>query len=113
MVMTDVRVRAERLPGIGWRHTLPADVRRQVMVVVEPRLDEPLTTVRLSAEHAAVLLAPQRVTGRFRFDACLLGVICDATPQLVETDEQRGVQGGDKLVVAARRSQLEHLRNAV
>ena len=165
--MTDVRVQAERLPGIGWRYTLPADVGRQVVVVaedsgavhlvlVDPRLDEPLTTVRLASEHAAVLaalltgarftleapedtrtttgsdpgevvvetvriadgspavgLAPQQVTGRFGSEARLLGVICDATPQLVETDERRGVQVGDKLVVAARRSQLEHLRNAV
>jgi hypothetical protein len=42
----------------------------------------------------------------------VLGVICDATPQLVETDERRGVQAGDKLVVAARRGRLEHLGGA-
>ncbi|SFE80701.1 hypothetical protein [Blastococcus tunisiensis] len=165
--MPDVRVQAERLPGIGWRYTLPADVGRQVVVVaedsgsahlvlVDPRLDEPLTTVRLSAEHAAVLaalltgaqftlevvqdartaahadprevvvetvripdgspavgLAPQQVTGRLGSDACLLGVICDATPELIETDERRRVQVGDKLVLAARRSELEQLRNTV
>ena len=66
--MTDLQVRAQRLPGIGWRYTIPADRGRHVMVVVEdrgprylvlldPRLDEALTTVRLPAERASVLAA--------------------------------------------------------
>ena len=66
--MTDLHVRAQRLPGIGWRYTIPADRGRHVMVVVEdrgprylvlldPRLDEALTTVRLPAERAFVLAA--------------------------------------------------------
>ncbi len=66
--MEELAVQAERLPGIGWRYTLPADDGRQLLVVVEdrgprhlvfvdPRLDEPLTTVRLRAEHAPVLAA--------------------------------------------------------
>jgi K+/H+ antiporter YhaU regulatory subunit KhtT len=163
--MPDVHVLAERLPGVGWRYTVPADQSRQVMVMVEdrgpvhliltdPRLDEPLTTVRLSAAHASVLAAlmtgarftletPEaaRVTtapdptevvvetltvpsgspalGRAPVDvvqpagAVLLGVICDATPQLVETDVRRGVRVGDKLVVASRRGRLSRLRGAV
>jgi K+/H+ antiporter YhaU regulatory subunit KhtT len=153
--MPDVHVLAERLAGVGGRYTVPADQGRQVMVVVEdrgpahlvltdPRLDEPLTTVRLPASHASVLAAlmtgarftletpdavrattatdPAEVVvgtvtvsrgspalGRAPVDvvrptgAVLLGVICDATPQLVETDVRRGVQVGDKLVVATRR----------
>lgn len=164
--MPDVRVHAERLQGIGWRYSLPADQGRQVVVVLEdrgpthlvlvdPRLDEPLTTVRLPAEHASVLaalltgarftletaeavptttqdeaevvvetvtiasgspalgLAPDDIVRRLGPDAALLGVICDATPQLVENDEGRSVQAGDKLVVAARRSRLDRLRDAV
>jgi K+/H+ antiporter YhaU regulatory subunit KhtT len=66
--MTDPPVQAQRLPGIGWRFTIPADRGRHVMVVVEdrgprylmlldPRLDEALTTVRLPAERAFVLAA--------------------------------------------------------
>ena len=66
--MTDLQVRAQRLSGIGWRYTIPADRGRQVVVVVEdhgprylalldPRLDEALTTVRLPAERASVLAA--------------------------------------------------------
>ncbi|GAA4732943.1 hypothetical protein GCM10023328_10310 [Modestobacter marinus] len=164
--MTDVRVHAERLPGIGWRYSLPADRGRRVVVVVEdrgpthlvlvdPRLDEPLTTVRLPAEHTSVLaalltgarftletseaaptttpdqaevvvetvaiaggspalgLAPDDIVRRLGPDAALLGVICDATPQLVENDDGRSVRAGDKLVVAARRSRLHQLRDAV
>ena len=66
--MTDLHVQAQRLPGVGWRYTVPADRGRHVVVVVEdrgprhlvlldPRLDEALTTVRLPAGHASVLAA--------------------------------------------------------
>jgi hypothetical protein len=66
--MTDLRVQAQRLAGVGWRYTVPADGGRHVTVVVEdrgprhlvlvdPRLDEALTTVRLPAERASVLAA--------------------------------------------------------
>jgi hypothetical protein len=126
----------------GHTHLVPAD----------PRLDEPLTTVRLPAEDASVLAAlltgarftleipeaapattpdadevvvetvtiasgspslglpPDDVIRLMGSEAVLLGVICDATPQLVETDERRRVQVGDKLVLAARRGRLERLR---
>jgi K+/H+ antiporter YhaU regulatory subunit KhtT len=66
--MSDPEVQAQRLPGIGWRYTVPADLGRDVVVVaedrgarhlvlVDPRLDEALTTVRLPAQHASVLAA--------------------------------------------------------
>ena len=66
--MTDVHVQARRLPSVGWRYAIPADRGRSVVVVVEdrgprhlalldPRLDEALTTVRLPAERASVLAA--------------------------------------------------------
>ena len=72
--MADVAVQAQRLPGVGWRYSLPADQGRQLMIVVEDRglrhlvvldasLDEPLTTVRLSdtlANVAAALLTGAR-----------------------------------------------------
>lgn len=45
--------------------------------------------------------------------AVLLGVSCDATPQLVGTDVGRGVRAGDKLVVVTRRGRLSRLRGAV
>lgn len=65
--MTDLHVQARRLPGVGWRYTVPAD-GGQVVVVVEdrgprhlalldPRLDGALTTVRLPAERASALAA--------------------------------------------------------
>jgi K+/H+ antiporter YhaU regulatory subunit KhtT len=164
--MEDVRVQVERLPVIGWRYTMPADLGRKVVVVaqdsgpthlvlVDARREEPLTTIRLQADQAAVLaallirarftleeaqyppqaapgpeevvvetvrigsgspvlgLAPDDVVGRLGSDAALLGVISDATPELVEADRDRGVQVGDKLVVAARRGRLDQLRNAV
>jgi hypothetical protein len=33
VVMSDVVVRAQRLPGIGWRYSLPTDPEIQLMVV--------------------------------------------------------------------------------
>ena len=163
--MTEVPVQAERLPGIGWRYTVPADAGRQVVVVaedrgathlvlVDPELDEPLTTVRLASAQAAVLaalvirarftvettspaapgadagevvvetvpvaagspvagLAPGDLSKRLGSDATLLGVICDATPEIVETDGSRSVRVGDRLVVATRRSKLDALLGAV
>lgn len=165
----DVQVQAERLPGVGWRYTVPADAGRQVLVVaedrgathlvlVDPDLDEPLTTVRLAPQHAAVLaalmirarftieaagpaatpqasgadagevvvetvtvgatspvigLARRDLPQRLGPDATLLGVICDATPEIVETDGGRPFQVGDRLVVAARRGRLVAMRGAV
>jgi K+/H+ antiporter YhaU regulatory subunit KhtT len=66
--MADVQVQAKRLPGIGWRYTVAAGQGRCLvviaedggprhLVIVDPRLDEALTTVRLPGEHAAVLAA--------------------------------------------------------
>ncbi len=92
--MTDLQVRAQRLPGIGWRYSIPADRGRHVMVVVEdrgprylvlldPRLDEALTTVRLPAEHASVLAA----------------LLTGARFALVPADEPAGPDATDPLEV--------------
>jgi K+/H+ antiporter YhaU regulatory subunit KhtT len=66
--MGDVMVQAQRLPGIGWRYSVPTDPDRQLMIVVEdrgprhlvivdPSLDDTLTTVRLSETDAGVVAA--------------------------------------------------------
>jgi hypothetical protein len=75
-VSADVRVKAQRLPGVGWRYSMPADQSRQVMIVLEdggsrhlvlvdPSLEEPLATVRMSDTDAGVVAA--LLTGA-RFD---------------------------------------------
>jgi hypothetical protein len=77
--MSDVVVQTQRLPGIGWRYSLPPDPEVQLMIVVEdrgprhlvivdPSLDASLTTVRLSEADAGVVAA--LLTGaRFRLEA--------------------------------------------
>jgi K+/H+ antiporter YhaU regulatory subunit KhtT len=66
--MGDVMVQAQRLPGLGWRYSVPAPPGRQLMIVVEDRgprhlvivdrsLDAALTTVRLSETDAGVVAA--------------------------------------------------------
>ncbi|MDQ3763620.1 MAG: hypothetical protein M3460_18930 [Actinomycetota bacterium] len=66
--MADVRVQVQRLPGVGWRYTVPADQGRQLIIVVEdagprhlvlvdPWLDNPLATVRLSDTLSSVVAA--------------------------------------------------------
>jgi K+/H+ antiporter YhaU regulatory subunit KhtT len=68
MVMTNITVRAQRLPAVGWRYSMPADQGRKLMIIVEdrgsrhlmlvdPSLDEPHTTVRLSDTDADVVAA--------------------------------------------------------
>lgn len=64
--MANVHVQAQRLPGIGWRYTVPANHGRQLLIVVEgtgdrhlvlvdPSLDNPLATVRLNATSSSVV----------------------------------------------------------
>jgi K+/H+ antiporter YhaU regulatory subunit KhtT len=66
--MSDVTVQAHRLPGVGWQYTVPAEEHRQVVIVVEdrgprhvvlvdPRQDSALITVRLGSACAAVVAA--------------------------------------------------------
>lgn len=63
--MANVHVRAQRLPGVGWQYTVPADRGKQLMIVVEgsgdrhlvlvdPSLDDPLETVRLTSTSSSV-----------------------------------------------------------
>ena len=73
-----VRVEAERLPGIGWRYSVPLDADRAVTIAVEdggarhlaivdPAGDDALSTVRLSESDASVVAA--LLTGaRFHLD---------------------------------------------
>ena len=67
-MMTSVKVQAERLPGVGWQYSVPIDPGKQLMIIVEdrgprhlmltdPSLDAPLTTVRLSDTDANVVAA--------------------------------------------------------
>jgi len=67
-MMTSVKVQAERLPGVGWQYSVPIDPGKQLMIIVEdrgprhlmltdPLLDAPLTTVRLSDTDANVVAA--------------------------------------------------------
>lgn len=165
--MSELTVAAQRLPGIGWRYTVPAAQDRLLVIVVEdrgprhlvivdPAQDQPLTAVRLSGADATAVAA--LLTGaRFRFAptadlpepapggdgevvvetvsvgsdsplvgvpqadaaarigarASLLAVIDDGTSQLVELDPGRGIQPGDRLVVAVRRARLPELRAAL
>jgi K+/H+ antiporter YhaU regulatory subunit KhtT len=66
--MGDVMVQAQRLPGIGWRYSVPTALNRQLMIVVEdrgprhlvivdPSLDASLMTIRLSETDAGVVAA--------------------------------------------------------
>jgi K+/H+ antiporter YhaU regulatory subunit KhtT len=66
--MGDVMIESMRLPGIGWRYSVPLDPTRQLLIVVEdrgprhlvivdPSLDDPLTTLRLSETDAGVVAA--------------------------------------------------------
>lgn len=107
------------------RRELPADQGRQLVeencdpvhpVLGDSRLEERPTGVRLPAEHAAAPatgLCPDDVVARMGGEAAVLGVISDAPPQLVETDESRGVQAGDEIVVATRRRRPDRLHGAI
>jgi K+/H+ antiporter YhaU regulatory subunit KhtT len=100
-------VLAALLTGARFRLESPDDVARPATrgpteVVVE--------TVRVTEGSKAIGLPPADLVARLGGDTALLGVISDATPQLVETDERRGVEVGDRLVVAARRGRLDELR---
>lgn len=66
--MSDVRVQAERLRGIGWRYVVPTDPDRNLMIVVEDRgprhlvitdasLDDSITALRLSETDAGIVAA--------------------------------------------------------
>jgi K+/H+ antiporter YhaU regulatory subunit KhtT len=66
--VADVIVQVQRLPGVGWRYTVPADQGRQLVIVVEdagarhlvlvdPGLDNPFATVRLPNTWSSVVAA--------------------------------------------------------
>jgi K+/H+ antiporter YhaU regulatory subunit KhtT len=86
-MMTDVTVQAQRLPGLAWRYSLPADQGRKLLIVVEDRgprhlalvdssRDDSLVTVRLSDEDAsgvAALLTGARFVVEYPENAGLHG----------------------------------------
>jgi K+/H+ antiporter YhaU regulatory subunit KhtT len=86
--MAGVNVQAQRLPGIGWRYSLPADQDRELAIVVEnsgprhlalidPSTDESLTTMQLSEAEAsavAALLTGARLDIQYQDNEVLDGV---------------------------------------
>jgi hypothetical protein len=81
---------------------------------VEPHPDK--TTVAPDTVNESVLvnessairgLPPSVLIQRLEDRAELLGVVCDATPQILEDDPHRPVEAGDRVVVAFRRAQRE------
>ena len=162
--MGDVMVQAQRLPGIGWRYSVPIASDRQLMIVVEdrgprhlvivdPSLDASLTSVRLSETDAGVVAAllagvrfhlevpedqrghapeeaviwvltverdspavnrrPVEALRALGLDITLLDMISERVLEPDETDTDRPVEVGDKLVVAGRRSQLESVGTVI
>lgn len=157
----DVRVREQRLPGIGHRYDIQLDDGRRLFVVVQrdgrravgivdPGTDEPDTAASLSEDQAvaaaAILtgarfsidtseddripgdeVAVETITlgerspavGRVARDVAhsagpdvtVLAVIRDETPDLglVEDALTEPIRPGDRIVVAARREQVDTL----
>ena len=70
LVSADVTVKAQRLPEVGWRYSVPADQAGRMfvledggsrhLVLVDPALAEPLTTVHLSDTDAGVVAGATR-----------------------------------------------------
>ncbi len=155
----DVRVREQRLPGIGHRYDIQLDDGRQLFVVVQgdgrravgivnPGVDQPDMAASLSQDQAvaaaAILtgarfsidtseddripgdeVAVETITlgdrspavGRVARDVAhsagpdvtVLAVIRDETPDLVEDAPTEPIRPGDRIVVAARREQVDTL----
>ncbi|HVL07361.1 MAG TPA: TrkA C-terminal domain-containing protein [Acidimicrobiales bacterium] len=155
----DVRVREQRLPGIGHRYDIELDDGRRLFVVVqgdgrravgiaEPGSDRPEVTVSLSQDQAvaaAAILTGARFSidtseddripgdevavetiilgeaspavGRVARevadsagpDVAILAVIRDETPDVIEDALTEPIRPGDRIVVAARREQVDTL----
>ena len=155
----DVRVREQRLPGIGHRYDIELDDGRQLFVVVQadgrravgivdPRADQPDVTASLSQDQAvaaaAILTGARfsidtsdddgiavdevavetitlgegspavgRVAGEVAHsagpDVAILAVIRDETPEVIEDSLTEPIRPGDRIVVAARREQVDTL----
>ncbi len=155
----DVRVREQRLPGIGHRYDIQLDDGQKLFVVVQhdgrrtlgivnPRADQPYMATSLSPDQAvaaAAILTGARFSidtseddripgeevavetimlgdrspavGRVARDVAhwagpdvaILAVIRDETPDLVEDSLSEPIRPGDRIVVAARREQVDTL----
>jgi K+/H+ antiporter YhaU regulatory subunit KhtT len=84
---------------------LPSEQVESADVVVE--------TIDVGVASSAKGLATDQLVQLLGADVALLGVICDETPELVETDPARMLEAGDRLVVAARRGGLPRVREMV
>jgi K+/H+ antiporter YhaU regulatory subunit KhtT len=116
----DIQIREQRLPGIGRRYDLALNRRRTLIVVVNDRsgsrelsvvsgdAEEPDVTVTLTQDQAVTLAA--LLTGaRFSIDATgdsRVDADEDDTPELVEQEQGRRCQPGDRVVIAVRRERL-------
>jgi len=155
----DVRVREQRLPGIGHRYDIQLDDGRHLFVVVqgdgrravgigEPGAEQPDVTASLSQDQAVAVAAiltgarfsidtseddrvagdeiavetiflgaaspavgriPRDVADSAGPDVAILAVIRDETPDMVEDALTEPIRPGDRIVVAARREQVDTL----
>ena len=76
----------------------------------QPRMGVQVTTVPISAGSPASGNRIADIVVPSPRDARILAVIRDDTPELVEDDEDRRCQPGDRLVLAGRPQAIEELR---
>jgi K+/H+ antiporter YhaU regulatory subunit KhtT len=93
----------------GARFYLVADDEVEAAHRVDDRREVVVSTLQVDEGSPVVGRVGGDVIPR-GLDVTLLGVICDATPELVETHEDRGIHVGDRLVVAGRRAGLQALQ---
>ncbi len=79
----------------------------------QPRSGVQVTTVPISAGSPAAGHRVQDIPVPAPDEARVLDVIRDDTPELVEDDEDRPCQPGDRLVLAGRSRAIEELRRFV
>ena len=155
----NVRVREQRLPGVGHRYDIELEDGRHLFVVVQgdgrravgivdPRADRPDASATLSQDQAVAVAAiltgarfsidtsedhriagdevavetillgdaspavgrvAEEVAHSAGPDVAILAVIRDETPDVVEDSLTEPIRPGDRIVVAARREQVDTL----
>lgn len=76
----------------------------------QPRAGVQVTTVPISAGSPASGHLVRNISVPAPDEACILAVIRDDTPELVEDDDDRPCQPGDRLVLAGHSKAIEELR---